>query len=332
MFIKAVWAIGNISGDSAECRDIALANGALYPMTVVLKKALDDKDNIISKHGTWALSNLCRGKPAPQYERVREALPVLSAVVQEEIHLDVLSDALWAVTYLSEGNYYKVGRVLQTGIVPSLVRHLDCPYISVVVPALRILGNIVGGNDEQTDVVLQVPNVVKKLFRLLRHDKKAVRREVCWALSNIAAGRADQLEMIFGNPEYVHSLMKVAISDTMEVKREAAWILTNATNDANEDQVVQMARSGTLDCMCKLIQLEEGGGELIEIGLTGIRNYLNFGALMANRDGTENKYLIALEQNGTVQVIQGLQYHGNPKVYELALNILETHFDVETEF
>jgi len=58
---------------------------------------------------------------------------------------------------------------------------------------------------------------MKKLFRLLRHDKKAVRREVCWALSNIAAGRSDQLELIIGNPEYLNQLMRVALSDTFEV-------------------------------------------------------------------------------------------------------------------
>jgi len=102
-----------------------LAHGALYPLISVLKKAIDEKDNLIIKQGTWALSNLCRGKPEPDYNKVRDAIPVLSSVIQESIHLDVLSDALWALTHLSEGNYLKVQRVLQTGIVPSLVRHIE---------------------------------------------------------------------------------------------------------------------------------------------------------------------------------------------------------------
>jgi len=114
------------------------------------------------------------------------------------------------------------------------------------------------------------------------------------------------------------------------VQKEAAWILTNATNDANEEQVVSMAKQGTLECMCKLLKREES--ELIEVGLTGILNFLNFGGLMASRDGTENKYLVALENNGIIETITGLQYHGNPKVYELALKILETHCDVESAF
>jgi len=58
---------------------------------------------------------------------------------------------------------------------------------------------------------------MKKFFRLLRHDKKAVRREVCWGLSNIAAGRSDQLELIIGNTEYLNQLQRVALSDTWEV-------------------------------------------------------------------------------------------------------------------
>jgi len=106
--------------------------------------------------------------------------------------------------------------------------------------------------------------------------------------------------------------------------------LTNATNDASEEQVVSMAKHGVFECMTKMLKRDEA--EMVEIGLTGILNFLNFGALMANRDGTENKYLVALENNGIVEMITGFQYHGNSKVYDLALKILENHFEVENAF
>jgi importin subunit alpha-1 len=36
------------------------------------------------KHGTWALSNLCRGRPLPNFERVKKAIPTLAKVIREE--------------------------------------------------------------------------------------------------------------------------------------------------------------------------------------------------------------------------------------------------------
>jgi importin subunit alpha-1 len=60
------------------------------------------KDTI--KHGTWALSNLCRGKPLPPFNKVKDAIPTLCRVVGEEIDSEVLTDACWALSYLSDGD------------------------------------------------------------------------------------------------------------------------------------------------------------------------------------------------------------------------------------
>jgi hypothetical protein len=58
----------------------------------------------------------------------------------------------------------------------------------IVVPALRTLGNIVSGDDNQTQAVIDA-NVLPALTALLVNSKKNIRKETCWMLSNIAAGR-----------------------------------------------------------------------------------------------------------------------------------------------
>jgi importin subunit alpha-2 len=40
-----------------------------------------------------------------------------------------------------------------SGIVPVLIELLKSPEVSVLTPALRAIGNIVTGNDEQTQVM-----------------------------------------------------------------------------------------------------------------------------------------------------------------------------------
>ena len=69
---QAVWALGNIAGDSPACRDLVLNNGALPP----LMEQLQEHSKIsMLRNATWTMSNFCRGKPQPNFEQVG-ALPL----------------------------------------------------------------------------------------------------------------------------------------------------------------------------------------------------------------------------------------------------------------
>jgi len=96
---QAIWALGNISGDSAVNRNIALKHGALQP----LLKIVDDPNAQVNtiKQGTWAISNLCRGRPIPRPEYVKAAISTLFNVLQSQTDPETLTDAAWALSYLS---------------------------------------------------------------------------------------------------------------------------------------------------------------------------------------------------------------------------------------
>ena len=69
-----------------------------------------------------------------------------------------------------------------------------------MVPSVRILGNASMGDDSLTDILIE-EGVLSAFKRLVKHDKKVVRREVCWVLSNIAAGTARQVRALLNESE-----------------------------------------------------------------------------------------------------------------------------------
>ena len=74
------------------------------------------------------------------------------------------------------------------GIIPPILELLrEKRVLSIIIPSLRVLGNIATGTEQQVEVLLQAHPV--DTFCLLLHEKnKSVRREVCWLLSNITVG------------------------------------------------------------------------------------------------------------------------------------------------
>lgn len=75
------------------------------------------------RNATWTLSNLCRGKPAPQWGLVTSVLPVLAQLIQSNDD-EVVMDACWAISYISDGPNERIQGVINSGIHQHLVKLL----------------------------------------------------------------------------------------------------------------------------------------------------------------------------------------------------------------
>jgi len=269
---QAVWALGNIAGDSPDCRDLVLRHDALMPMVLILVRtetlALSKLRNTM-----WAVSNLCRGKPSPDFARmlpVVQALPTMLGVTDEE----ALADACWAASYLSDGPDEKIGAVIDTGVCPRLVELLSHPATNIQIPALRCIGNIVSGNEHHTDVAIR-SGCLQPLHRLLSHARRGVRKESCWAASNIVAGTEAQIQAVIDAGILPRVLELLQTDGDADIQKEAAWVISNAVQGGSHCQIQHLVNIG---CIQPLIgALQNANGRLTSLILEGLKDLLKKG-------------------------------------------------------
>lgn len=324
---QAVWALGNIAGDSAQCRDQVLHAGALQPL---LRLCTSDAKITMLRNATWSLSNLCRGKPQPDFALVLPALPVLARLIYV-LDDEVLTDACWALSYLSDDtgpHNQKIQAVIESGVARRLVELLMHKSPNVKTPALRTVGNIVTGDDVQTQVIMNA-GALPCLLSLLVNPKKSIRKEACWAVSNITAGNTDQIELVI-NANIIPPLVSMLRNEEFDIQKEAAWAISNATSGGSDQQIRFLASQGVLAPLCELFICPDP--KIIMVAMEGIENILRVGkAESANDPHSVNQYADMVDACKGLDYLEGLQHHENEEIYKKAVAILQTFFVAEDE-
>jgi len=323
---QAVWALGNIAGDSPKCRDAVLAAGALAPL---LEQLSDASKLSMLRNATWTLSNFLRGKPPPSFAITHQALPTLARMIRHGDE-EVLTDACWALSYLSDGDNDRIDKVIDAGVCRRLVELLLHESPAVLVPALRTVGNIVTGNDIQTQVILNCGALPCLLNLLGGSHKKSIKKEACWTVSNITAGTRDQIKAVLDAGIAPHLIHLLSTAD-YDIKKEAAWAISNATSGGSPEQLQALVAAGALKPMCDLLAVSDV--RIITVALEALENFLRVGQAAERIPGGPgfNPYLALVEDAGGLDKLEALQEHPNEDVYRKAGSLLEEFFDAAEE-
>ena len=157
-------ALGNIAGDSTTYRDLILKYGGADALVTLLMNTTSQN---ILKDGNWALSNLCRRKPLPPFDLVKNAIKPFAKILINETDLETLIEAALAMAHLSDMKihyFHSINQFFRWGRIENSTcnRHQYCScacqaFVSLpdptLIPCLRALGNFAEEVEHQTDVI-----------------------------------------------------------------------------------------------------------------------------------------------------------------------------------
>eukprot|EP01084_Bolivina_argentea_P128430 227020_1 len=325
---SAIWAVGNIAGDNANSRNVVLRHDVLSSLLPLCNTNIEtEQQRNILRHVAWTVSNCCRGKPNPNWEYIELLLKGLSILIRSDDN-EILDDSSWAMSYLMDVEEWNstemqmIDIIINNGSLHRLIQLLDHELPKIIHAALRTIGNIVTGSDDQTQQVINF-GVLKKLHHLMTYDTPEIKREACWTISNITAGSSQHVQHVI-DANLIPPLIYIFNTEKFEVSKEALWAIRNATGCATNVQIEWIVNQGVIKPLCRFFNPNiRKSNKCLLVAFKTIENILN------HDDTTNNIYAQCVKQaNGVDYLQQILKHEATPdEIYDKALYMIENYFD-----
>lgn len=201
-------------------------------------------------------------------------------------------------------------------------------------PALRSVGNIVTGDDLQTQIIINCGSL-PALLTLLGSQKDGIRKEACWTISNVTAGNSTQIQAVI-DANIIPPLIHLLSNGDFKTRKEACWAISNATSGGLQkpDQIRYLVQQGCIKPLCDLLACPDN--KIIQVALDGLENILKVGdmdkeASEEPSDQNVNHFALIIEEAGGMEKIHDCQNNINEEIYMKAFNIIGKYFSDEED-
>ena len=297
--------LGNLALDWEKNANCMFENNLIEISLKILENTQNQK---ILKKMCWCIS-CCYQYYLPQ--QIDTIFSILSFALKENFK-SIFPEILLALAKIAK---VTTKLFITSGVYIIIIKLLKIDLQSIQKSALRIIGNLFNGDDDDVNALIQ-RGVCKDLSRALESKNKDVRAIAMWAVSNLCAGRS--IEEIITKGIF-KQIIDLAITDCTLVQKEAAWALINAASSSDNYILDKMIADGLLSALCYLLSLVEP--KLKNVLLKSILQILERG-----NDIIPNPYAIVLENNGGQKSVESLIRYPNSKISKKAINILNTFF------
>lgn len=349
---QAVWCLGNIAGDCEEFRDILLNLNVLSLVVNNLKKYEFNNAKLkIFRNLMWLAGNLLRGRSPPAS---LETQKTLFEVFSNYCCIDdaqVINSIFWGLSYICDSNDSLTKQFLNSNIFEEL-KILMKNYLlkanssknsynnkkaeiceNSMSPIIRLLGNIVAGDNEQTEFVIQsgLLNNLNTIFYKCKNVRASrLRKEICWLLSNVTAGVDQHVQFVIDR-NYCVLLIDAIANYEMFIRKEAAYALHNITCAPNSLKVVySLLDMNVCIAIKKCLNAANNNTDVVCLLLDICVNLLESGVEI-KKNTNNNVVMDKFISSKLADAIEDCQDFRSDKIAEKAYNIIMTYFDAEDD-
>jgi hypothetical protein len=263
---NAVWALGNIAGESDDLLLQLLLAAGMVDVLLDLLAAFPDELNL-TRTCLWSASNLTR-----RCRLVKESLPQLIKLGRvtppflRSLNVKIVKYALATLVPLCGPCPRDLVRV--PNLVEAVVSCLQCQG-KVLLLALRACVSFLASYDDVADFFVEA-NVTEYLVPLLHHQEDEILQLVCFAMANICTGTSVQIHRFLLSSALdtllatLHDPRSCSASILGEMKWGIGHLLVGC---ASEDLHLIFARPHFLSALRSLIS--EQNDEVQTNGITG---------------------------------------------------------------
>ena len=97
---QTIWCLGNIAGDNTRFRDALLDQYVLPKICDLIDHSAANTSFV--RNAVWTVSNLCKGKPPADFDKIARAIPTFAKVLTETDTAEVLNDICWTMSYITD--------------------------------------------------------------------------------------------------------------------------------------------------------------------------------------------------------------------------------------
>ena len=221
------------------------------------------------RNAAWTVSNLCRGKPAPDVGYIIDIIPILNDLLTVEDD-EVVQDTLWAYSYLTDGPkhvpsiYFPSHEEVRKEVNPNVIGEGEGPPQHLQ-EEKKNDDNIVGefgedrkeekdedkGDKTVLDLIFGCDGVMKTIIGLLGHNNLHIIHPALRMIGNICTSndKDTQYMIELGILEYLYKLLlfsndggdgnnnNINVGRRKPIIREALWTISNIT--AGNSQQIQ---------------------------------------------------------------------------------------------
>ncbi|KAJ6245892.1 importin subunit alpha-4 [Anaeramoeba flamelloides] len=240
--------------------------------------------------------------------------------------LSILVNSFWGLCYLSNGDLNNIQLILDLKILPIIFENLKKNIPDLVVPSLRIIGNILSGDSEQAQEVIDQDGI-KPLKLYLLDNKPKLRKEACWAISNICAGTIEQIQEIYEN-DLIDPLLLILKQDELPIQIEACYSITSIMMYGNVDQINFLISKNVLEIFSEL--LNSTNFNILNLILESLDRLFNYEITIKNLNNIDyeetNNFVTVVEEYGGMKAIEKITQSQNQNLSKLAQNILTKYY------